>query len=226
MRFEVAGANGVMVYFGEVISKEVSTLVISAYNHLRDKKIAGVISCVPSYTSMFVSYDVMRFNFKTITAKLSLELSSIDGTKQQNIAKLVEIPVYYDKEVGYDLESLAAQKNLSTEEIISLHSRQTYLVYAIGFAPGYAYMGLVDERIEAPRLTTPRKKVAKGSVGIADRQTAIYPSESPGGWNIIGRSPFLMFDPSLPSLCPLKVGDEVRFYPIDKEEFMRLGGRL
>lgn len=226
MRFEVSGTDSVLIYFGEVISKEVSSLVIGAYNHLRVQNIDGIKSLVPSYTSLMVHYDVMRFNFKTIVSRLSYELQDIDSRVIDSVSKKVKIPVYYAPEVGFDLEDLANKKGLSIEDVIEIHTSQSYFVYAIGFAPGYAYMGLVDEKIAEPRLKTPRKKVPQGSVGIADRQTAIYPSQSPGGWNIIGKTPYLMFDESLESLCPVKVGDEVQFYPITKEDFFNLGGKL
>ncbi|HDY82106.1 MAG TPA: carboxyltransferase domain-containing protein, partial [Halieaceae bacterium] len=134
--------------------------------------------------------------------------------------------VYYAAEVGEDLESLAQHAGLSTAEVIDLHSSTEYRVYAIGFAPGFAYLGQVDERIAAPRLTTPRLKVPRGAVAIADRQTAVYPAVSPGGWNLIGRCPVRMFDPDAEPTMPVTVGDRVRFEPVSRERFVALGGDL
>jgi KipI family sensor histidine kinase inhibitor len=136
------------------------------------------------------------------------------------------LPVYYAGEVGEDLESLAQHAGLSTAEVIDLHSSTEYRVYAIGFAPGFAYLGQVDERIAAPRLTTPRLKVPRGAVAIADRQTAVYPAVSPGGWNLIGRCPVRMFDPDAEPTMPVTVGDRVRFEPVSRERFLALGGEL
>jgi KipI family sensor histidine kinase inhibitor len=134
--------------------------------------------------------------------------------------------VYYAAEVGEDLEPLAARAGLSTDEVIALHCGTDYRVYAIGFAPGFAYLGQVDERIAAPRLATPRLKVPRGAVAIADRQTAVYPAVSPGGWNLIGRCPVRMFDPNAEPIMPVAVGDRVRFESVSRERFLALGGDL
>ena len=140
--------------------------------------------------------------------------------------RTVVLPVYYAPEAGIDLESLAERAGLPISKVIDLHAGAEYRVYAIGFAPGFAYLGEVDERIAAPRLATPRASVPRGSVAIADRQTAVYPSVSPGGWNLIGRCPVPMFDPSAQPCMPVAVGDTVRFEPISREHFLTLGGDL
>jgi KipI family sensor histidine kinase inhibitor len=140
--------------------------------------------------------------------------------------RTVVLPVYYAPEVGIDLESLAERAGLSVSKVIDLHASSEYRVYAIGFAPGFAYLGEVDERIAAPRLATPRASVPRGSVAIADRQTAVYPSVSPGGWNLIGRCPVPMFDPGAQPCMPVAVGDTVHFEPISRERFLTLGGDL
>ncbi|MEM1142862.1 MAG: carboxyltransferase domain-containing protein, partial [Pseudomonadota bacterium] len=133
---------------------------------------------------------------------------------------------YYHPEAGADLETLAEQRSLSWSDIAAIHYQQEYRVYAIGFAPGFAYLGDVDERIAAPRLSTPRKQVPRGAVAIADRQTAIYPAESPGGWNLIGRSPLRMFDAHAEEPMVVSVGDRIRFRPITRDEFVAAGGDL
>jgi KipI family sensor histidine kinase inhibitor len=140
--------------------------------------------------------------------------------------RAVTLPVYYSAETGADLEALAARAGISIEEVISIHSSTEYRVYAIGFAPGFAYLGQVDERISAPRLATPRLKVPRGAVAIADRQTAVYPAVSPGGWNLIGRCPTRMFDPRATPPMPVAVGDRVRFEPVSRARFLALGGEL
>ena len=139
---------------------------------------------------------------------------------------LLTLPVYYDLESGPDLEIIAELGNISIDEVITIHQQQEYRVYAIGFAPGFAYLGEVDERIAAPRLATPRQKVPRGAVAIADRQTAVYPAVSPGGWNLIGLCPTRMFDPDKQPSMPVKVGDRIKFSAITRDEFLAQGGEL
>ncbi|MDX3744996.1 5-oxoprolinase subunit B family protein, partial [Pseudomonas sp.] len=134
------------------------------------------------------------------------------------------LPTWYHPSVGPELADLANCSGLDQASVIRLHSAHEYVVFAIGFAPGFAFMGLVDERLAKPRLSTPRKRIAAGSVGIADRQTAVYPSVSPGGWNLLGRSPTRLFDLAIGSYSLLHPGDRVRFEPIEHAEFVRLGG--
>ncbi len=138
----------------------------------------------------------------------------------------MSLPVYYSTESGPDLQALADGAGLTIEQVIAIHQQTEYRVYAIGFAPGFAYLGEVDPRIAAPRLATPRQKVPRGAVAIADRQTAVYPAQSPGGWNLIGLCPQRMFDPNANPTMPVQVGDRVRFEAIDKHIFLALGGEL
>jgi KipI family sensor histidine kinase inhibitor len=138
----------------------------------------------------------------------------------------VSLPVYYSTESGPDLQTVAESAGLSVEEVIAIHQQTEYHVYAIGFAPGFAYLGEVDQRIATPRLATPRQQVPRGAVAIADRQTAVYPAQSPGGWNLIGHCPQLMFAPTNSPTMPVKVGDRVRFEAIDKATFKAMGGTL
>jgi len=134
------------------------------------------------------------------------------------------LPVWYDLSVGPELTLLAQRTGWSQREVIRRHSERPYQVFALGFAPGFAFMGLVDEVLAAPRLNTPRKRVAAGSVGIAERQTAAYPAQSPGGWNLIGRTPVRLFDREREGYSLLQPGDRVQFEPISHSEFIRLGG--
>ena len=142
------------------------------------------------------------------------------------LGKLIHLPVYYSQESGPDLPLLAQRANLTLADTIALHHSVTYRVYAIGFAPGFAYLGEVNQQLAAPRIATPRLKVPKGAVAIADRQTAVYPDVSPGGWNLIGLCPTRMFNPDADPTMPVSVGDEVRFKAISIEEFFGLGGEL
>jgi len=146
--------------------------------------------------------------------------------------KVITIPVYYSTQSGLDLQRLSDEKRLSIDEIIRideiihLHSFKTYLVYAVGFMPGFAYLARVDDKIATPRLKHPRKMIPKGSVGIADYQTAVYPRISPGGWNIIGRTPKELFNINSKDLSPFEIGFKVKFKPITKKEYLKLGGKI
>jgi KipI family sensor histidine kinase inhibitor len=185
----------------------------------------ALVDLVPSYRSLLLVYDPLRCDH--YHAADSVRRAVRDAPQQlANDGREVEIPVYYGTESGEDIARIADAAGLSISEVIELHSATSYRVYAIGFAPGFAYLGYVDPRIAAPRLSTPRQRVPRGAVAIADRQTAVYPATSPGGWNIIGRSPTRMFDPEATPSMPVAVGDRVRFRPISREEFFASGGEL
>ncbi|HEB26375.1 hypothetical protein LCGC14_2164730 [marine sediment metagenome] len=225
MNISVAGENSLMIYFGEETSPIVSARVQHAVHLLEQAFGSVLIDMVPSYASLLVIYDLFRTDIHTIRPQIREVLAGLDQVEVQDGA-LVELPVYYSLESGPDLQTLADRASLGVDDVIQLHQAQEYRVYAIGFAPGFAYLGQVDERIAAPRLATPRQKVPRGAVGIADRQTAIYPTASPGGWNLIGLCPQLMFDPNADPSMPVQVGDRVRFKGIDRQSFLELGGML
>ncbi len=224
MRFEIASVDSIIIYFGDKISQEISKDVRGAFFALKNEE--WVKDIIPSYTSLFITYDVLKFDYEDIVNKIKSKLENKNFQKTDDNSRLVEIPVFYDKGVGLDLERISNEKNLSIDEVINIHSQKEYFVYTIGFAPGFAYMGEVDKKIATPRLANPRVKIPKGSVALADIQTAIYPKESPGGWNIIGRTPLEMFSVDYDGFSYLKVGDRVKFKPISKDEFLSLGGEI
>jgi KipI family sensor histidine kinase inhibitor len=225
MNISVAGENSLIIYFGEETSPIISARVQHAVHLLEEALGSVLIDMVPSYASLLVIYDLFRTDIHTIRPQIREVLAGLDQVEVQDGA-LVELPVYYSHESGPDLQALADRAGLSVGDVIQLHQAQEYRVYAIGFAPGFAYLGQVDERIAAPRLDTPRQKVPRGAVGIADRQTAIYPAVSPGGWNLIGLCPQLMFDPNVDPSMPVQVGDRVRFKGINRQSYIELGGVL
>lgn len=185
-----------------------------------------LVDMVPSYTTLMVVYDPLLVDFRQVTAELKplVHRLSTQVHMEELNGRLVDLPVYYSVETGPDLQWLASESGLDCEEVIRRHSSVEYRVHALGFAPGFAFMGQVDPSIAAPRKTSPRKQVPPGSVGIANRQTAVYPQVSPGGWQLIGRCPTPLFDPITLSL--LRVGDRVRFTPISREAFLAAGGEL
>lgn len=224
--FSVASVDSVIIYFGQEIGESVAKEVRQTFYTLKNAKLEHITEIIPSYTSIMVSYDFLKVSYKQICKEIDEVLEHADEFYSEITTRSISIPVYYGLEVGLDLEELSKMKNKSVDEIISLHVNKEYFVYAIGFSPGFPYMGEVDPTLATPRLANPRAKVPKGSVGIADNQTAIYPQLSPGGWQILGRTPIEMFDTSYEGFSYLKVGDKVKFEPIGKEQFLELGGEL
>ena len=222
----IAGENSLILYFGDRPSDAIASQVAQVIVQLRLSIGEVLIDLVPSYASLLVIYNPVISDHHLVRAAMRAALDSLTVSNAQQQGSLVILPVYYSVESGHDLQGLADGAGLSVDEVIAIHQQTEYRVYAIGFAPGFAYLGEVDERIATSRLATPRQKVPRGSVAIADRQTAVYPAQSPGGWNLIGLCPQRMFDPHLTPSMPVQVGDRVRFDAIDKQAFLALGGEL
>lgn len=220
-----AGENALIVYLGEGTDPKVSARVQAACSAFESSLGSDLIDLVPSYASVLVIYNPLSTDHLSVKSRIRIALEALETTADTSSA-MVSLPVYYSTESGPDLAALAQRADLSLEQVIDIHQATEYRVYAIGFAPGFAYLGEVDERIAAPRLTTPRQKVPRGAVAIADRQTAVYPAPSPGGWNLIGLCPQRMFDPDASPTMPVSVGDRVRFEAIGREQFLNLGGEL
>lgn len=224
LEIKIASIDSFIIYFSSTISQESAKKVKFAYESIKGAKLSYIKDLVPSYTSLLVRFNALHVSFEEAKEKILTLLKEQNSTKNDSLSRQITIPVLYDTVVGLDLENVAKFHNLSIQEVIEIHSSKEYLVYAIGFLPGFAYMGEVDERIVTPRLANPRAKLPKGSVGIADNQTATYPKESPGGWRILGRTPINMFDLSYDGFSYLHVGDKVSYKPISKDEFLELGG--
>lgn len=225
MQIKTAGENALIAYLGNETSPQVSARVQAACDLVEQLLGEDLVDLVPSYASLLVIYNPLTTDHLAVHAAMTTAVTSVEDTSAGD-GRLVTLPVYYSEESGPDLATLAENAGLTTPEVIALHGAEEYRVYAIGFAPGFAYLGQVDERIAAPRLSTPRQKVPRGAVAIADRQTAVYPAPSPGGWNLIGLCPTPMFDAEAHPTMPVAVGDRVRFEAIDREEFLKLGGSL
>ena len=224
MIFKIASVDSLIIYFGSEINQDISTKVKKAYLSLKQLNLEGIIEIIPSYSSIFISYDIFKYDYYSLKNKLE---NSINLDFQTDISDdILTIDTYYGVDVGLDLEDMSLKTKLSIEDIIDLHSNKLYDVYAIGFLPGFAYLASVDEKIAVPRLATPRKIIPKGSVSIANTQTAVYPQNSPGGWNIVGRTAMELFDKNLESLSHFFVGQKIKFNPISKEEFLNQGGVL
>lgn len=226
MILHTAGENALIAYLGEETSPEVSGRVQAAAIAIEAALGEVLIDLVPSYASLLIIYDALLADHMNVSARIRAAVRDIESNTAIGKGHTLVLPVYYSPESGEDLEALASGANITIDEVIALHSGMEYRVYAIGFAPGFAYLGEVDERIAAPRLASPRTKVPRGAVAIADRQTAVYPAVSPGGWNLIGRCPVRMFNPGANPTMPVSVGDRVRFEAIDRDQFLHLGGDL
>jgi KipI family sensor histidine kinase inhibitor len=217
-RIVPAGDAALVVEFEEKIDPAISARCASLADALNVEQIAGVRDVVPTYRSVAVYFDPLRTDRQRLV--LTLERLAAQPVQPDTRRRAsIQIPVCYGGEYGPDLPKVGAFAGLAEAEVIALHAGATYQVMMLGFVPGFAYMGVVDARIAAPRLETPRPRVPRGSVGIAQAQTGIYPSDTPGGWLLIGRTPVRPFDLDRPDPFLFHAGDEVRFVPIARKEF-------
>lgn len=222
MRFEEVSADTFIIYFSNKIDINISKQIKSCFNLL--KAYEEIIDLTISYTSILITYNILKTTSFELTEKIIKDFENLDC--DDNKLTLIEIPVLYSEEVGLDLEKLSFEKGLSIDEIVSLHTSKVYDVYSIGFLPAFAYLGELDKRLYTNRLKTPRTNVSKGSVAIANLQTAIYPQNSPGGWNIIGKTPLNIFNKELENFSLIDINSQIKFIPISKDEFLSLGGVL
>ena len=204
------GDRSFLVELGEKICPDVNCRVQQLMRQLQDACLPGVRELAPGYRSLLVVFDPLAITPDHLQAR-SLESDAGSATAGLPPAKRVTVPVFYGGEYGPDLDAVAAHLSTSTDEVIRLHTGTIYRVYMIGFTPGYPYLGELPIELAVPRRSTPRTRVPKGSVGIAQRQTGIYPVESPGGWQIIGWTPIELFDPARPLPSLLEMGDQVKF---------------
>jgi KipI family sensor histidine kinase inhibitor len=222
-RIRPAGDSAVVVEFEERIDRAVNDRVLALVRSIEAARFTGVRDVVPTYRSAAIYFDPLKTDVTALFARLEVEAARPGSEPVAEIAGMpIRIPVCYGPAFGPDLEEVAAFGRMDAEEVISLHCRRTYRVFMLGFLPGFAYLAGVDERIAAPRLATPRARVPAGSVGIAGTQTGVYPVESPGGWNLIGRTPVKPFDPQRTEPFLLKAGDHVEFYPVDEAAYRDL----
>lgn len=222
-RFFPMGNQALIVEFGDRVDPALSAEIAAAAQRLRDSCPIGVLDIVPAYSTLALHYDPAAVGAGTPPYEALVE--TIDAwLKTQTAAavppgRLIEIPACYGGVFGEDLEALAQSHDLSVEEVIAIHSGATYHVHMLGFVPGFAYLGGLDARLATPRRDTPRPQVPAGSVAIGGAQTGVYPLDTPGGWQIIGRTPLRLFKPDAMPPSLLNAGDAVRFVPISVQEF-------
>jgi len=214
--FKPAGDHALLAVFGDEIDLATNHRVHALDRLLQAEPFPALVETVPTYTSILIYYDLMSSDYVHTLAAVKEKVGRI-GEEIELAPHKVEIPTVYGGDFGPDIEYVAEQNHLSVEEVIRIHSSRDYPVYMMGFTPGFPYLGGMDERIATPRLESPRTHVPAGSVGIAGKQTGIYPINSPGGWQIIGRTALKLFDPNRESPFLLAPGDLVHFVPVEAD---------
>jgi len=227
-----AGDSAIVVEFEDRIDPRINARAVALAETLVMRRVAGVRDVVPTIRSVTVYFDPLRTDRTALEEQINrAAMESVGVIGKDHAADAAgtpeptHIPVCYGGDLGPDLEAVAAFGRMSEADVVSLHTGRTYRVFMLGFVPGFAYLGNVDERIASPRLTTPRTRVPAGSVAIAGMQTGIYPMETPGGWRLIGRTNVKPFDLASPKPFLFKAGDLVRFYPIDRDDYDADGRR-
>ena len=216
------GDRAISIDFGQVIDPKINRYIRQTIERIKELQLEGIIELVPTYCALLVEYDAMLYSYSDICNIIEPTLEEGMSDTTNELVTVVEVPTVYGGEFGPDLSFVASHNHLSEDEVVSIHSGTDYLVYMLGFIPGFTYLGGMDPRIATPRLSSPRTLIPAGSVGIAGEQTGTYPSDSPGGWQIIGRTPVTMYDMSKAQAALLNAGDYVRYVPIDESEFHRI----
>ncbi|MEK3646585.1 5-oxoprolinase subunit PxpB [Aeribacillus sp. FSL M8-0235] len=215
------GDTGIIIQFGTEISEAIYQQIRQYVYRLEQSRIEGIVEWVPAYTTLAVFYRPNIISYDELSQKLLKIGEKIESMPVPDPI-VIEIPTLYGKEAGPDIQFVAETNGLSEEEVVKIHSSSDYLIYMIGFVPGFPYLGGMDKRIAAPRKKTPRSRIPAGSIGIAGEQTGIYPLETPGGWQIIGRTPVKLYDPQKQDPILLKAGDYIRFVPITEREYEKI----
>ena len=227
-RIVPATESALLVEFGNSIDYGINAKVYALQAVVENSEWSDVVfETIPTFRSILIEYDFAESSFAEMRGRLEAALEEVEDASEVSAggrANVHDLPVAYGGEYGPDLDVVAKHAGITNDEVIQIHSGAEYRVFMLGFAPGFPYLGGMDERIACPRLATPRLKVAAGSVGIAESQTGIYPNESPGGWQIIGRSPSTLFDVTADPPSTLLPGSVVRFVPISHDEYQRLSG--
>lgn len=216
------GDSAIVMQFAEVISEEVNFQVRAAAAWLDEYTFEGFVEYVPAFTSITIYYEPWLLNYQEMLLLLQEMAVNMTDITLQPQTEVLTVPVFYGGAMGPDLEFVANYHHIGIDEVIALHSGPEYLVYMIGFAPGFPYLGGMDERLATPRKESPRPKIPKGSVGIAGGQTGVYPMETPGGWQLIGQTPLELFDTRRAEPALLKAGDRVRFSPLTEKEWLQI----
>lgn len=221
VKYLAAGDRGLIIEFGDKIEEAINYKIRSMLLAISTSDTIGIIEMVPTYRSIMVIYDPMIIRFDELIDKICSLEGRLDKMSMLQ-SKTIEIPTVYGGEYGPDINFVAEYNKITTEEVIKIHTSAEYLIYMIGFTPGFPYLGGMPEKIAVPRHKIPRTKIPAGSVGIAGSQTGIYPIESPGGWQLIGRTPVKLYDPYRDEPVLLCSVDHIRFIAIDEKNYQRI----
>jgi KipI family sensor histidine kinase inhibitor len=221
IRIVTAGDSSILIEFGREISPEINKRISALTQLMKEQHIEGVVDMIPAFCSLLINYDPRVISYDELKERLE-HLLKIETKAGEERRRIFEIPVCYGGEYGPDLDNIARHAGLTPEEVVQIHSSRDYLIYMLGFLPGFCYLGGLDERIHTPRLANPRIKINAGSVGIGGSQTGIYPLDSPGGWQLMGMTPVKTYDPARETPILVEAGDYIRFVPVDEEEFKRI----
>ncbi|HIW39507.1 MAG TPA: 5-oxoprolinase subunit PxpB [Candidatus Eubacterium pullicola] len=216
-----AGDSALLIEFEQKIAPEINAQITAFVHLLKEQHIEGVTDLIPAFASLLINYDPRVIGYKDLKARIE-ELLKIEVSEEASEARVFEIPVCYGGEYGPDIANIAENAGLSEQEVIEIHCSKDYLIYMLGFLPGFVYLGGLDERIHTPRLANPRISIHAGSVGIAASQTGIYPLNSPGGWQLLGMTPVKTYDPERETPILVEAGDYIRFVPVTEEEFLKI----
>lgn len=216
-----AGDSALLIEFEQKIAPEINAQITAFVHLLKEQHIEGVTDLIPAFASLLINYDPRVIGYKDLKARIE-ELLKIEVSEEAGEARVFEIPVCYGGEYGPDIANIAENAGLSEQEVIDIHCSKDYLIYMLGFLPGFVYLGGLDERIHTPRLANPRISIPAGSVGIAASQTGIYPLNSPGGWQLLGMTPVKTYDPERETPILVEAGDYIRFVPVTEEEFLKI----
>jgi len=219
VRFYPLGDTAIVASLGDEISDLTHDMIQCICNYLEEYSFDGFAEYVPAFTTVTIFYEPLTVSYESVQLHLEEMLAEMSVHSEKPLSRLVDIPVVYGGRWGPDLDTVALHARLSTEEVIRLHSQTEYLVHMIGFAPGFPYLAGLNENIATPRRAVPRSHIAPGSVGIAGKQTGIYPIATPGGWQIIGRTPVRLFDVRRTEPALLRAGDRIRFVPVTDTAF-------
>lgn len=218
---KAVGDCAITVEFKNEISEEVNNDVAILRGAVEASQTEGILECIPTYRSLLIRYNPLKISYESLVTRI-YEFMKKTATSKNSGAKVYVIPVYYGKEFGPDLNNVASINQLSEKEVIRIHTSVDYRIYMLGFTPGFPYLGGMNKSIATPRLTQPRTKIHAGSVGIAGEQTGIYPIDSPGGWQIIGRTPLKLFDIDRKNPILLEAGNYIRFQAVDHNTYLKI----
>ena len=221
----IEGDSSVLIVFGDTISTEINQRISATVKLIKEQRIEGIVDMIPAFASLLINYNPLVINYDTIRRRLE-RILRMDTRAEAAAKRVFEIPVCYGGEFGPDLGDIAENAGLTPEEVVEIHTSRDYLIYMLGFLPGFCYLGGLDERIHTPRLSSPRLRIPAGSVGIGGSQTGIYPMDSPGGGRLMGMTPVKTYDPQRETPILVQAGEYIRFVRIDEAEYRRIAAQV